>query len=142
MNILFFLIPKNRLDFLYDSYSVRQGLEKIRVTGYTAIPVVSKKDGTYLGTVSEGDFLWEIIDHNYFNIKDLEDIDLMNIVDTTKYPPVRIDAQIDDLVHLILAQNFVPVVDDRNIFMGIITRRSVIDYFYNECQKLDAKEKV
>ena len=130
MNILFFLIPKLRLEFLYDNYSLRQALEKMRVTSYTALPVVSKSDGTYVGTVSEGDLLWHILDHNYFNVKDLEDVDLVEIIDKTKYPRVKIGARIEDLVHLILAQNFVPVVDDRDIFMGIVTRRSVIDYFY------------
>jgi len=29
-------------------------------------------------------------------------------------------------------QNFVPVVDDRNVFSGIITRKDVIQYFANE----------
>ncbi len=139
MNILFFLIPKQRLEFLYDNYSLRQALEKMRVTSYTALPVVSKKDGTYVGTVSEGDLLWHILDHNYFNIKDLEDVDLLEIIDRSKYPRVKIGARIEDLVHLILAQNFVPVVDDRDIFMGIVTRRSVIDYFYKLSKDYEQK---
>lgn len=139
MNILFFLIPKQRLEFLYDNYSLRQALEKMRVTSYTALPVVSKEDGTYVGTVSEGDLLWHILDHNYFNIKDLEDVDLVEIIDRSKYPRVKIGARIEDLVHLILAQNFVPVVDDRDIFMGIVTRRSVIDYFYKLSKDYEQK---
>ena len=139
MNILFFLIPKQRLEFLYDNYSLRQALEKMRVTSYTALPVVSKKDGTYVGTVSEGDLLWHILDHNYFNIKDLEDVDLLEIIDRSKYPRVKIGARIEDLVHLILAQNFVPVVDDRDIFMGIVTRRSVIDHFYKLSKDYEQK---
>ena len=139
MHILFFLIPKQRLEFLYDNYSLRQALEKMRVTSYTALPVVSKKDGTYVGTVSEGDLLWHILDHNYFNIKDLEDVDLVEIIDRSKYPRVKIGARIEDLVHLILAQNFVPVVDDRDIFMGIVTRRSVIDYFYKLSKDYEQK---
>lgn len=139
MNILFFLIPKQRLEFLYDNYSLRQALEKMRVTSYTALPVVSKEDGTYVGTVSEGDLLWHILDHNYFNIKDLEDVDLLEIIDRSKYPRVKIGARIEDLVHLILAQNFVPVVDDRDIFMGIVTRRSVIDYFYKLSKDYEQK---
>ena len=37
-----------------------------------------------------------------------------------------------------MSQNFVPVVDDQNKFIGIITRRSIIEYCYdklNECDK-------
>ena len=133
MNILFFLIPKNQLSYLYDNFSVRQGLEKCRATGYTAVPVISKETGKYVGTVSEGDFLWEIVDNrDVSRIKDLEEIPLMNIVKANKYPSVKIDAQIDDLLTQIMAQNFVPIVDDRGVFMGIITRRRVIEYYYNQ----------
>ena len=60
MNIAYFLLPKNRVAYLYDDYTFRQGLEKMRHHGYTAIPVISR-DGKYVGTVSEGDFLWRLL---------------------------------------------------------------------------------
>lgn len=132
MNILFFLSPKMGLEYLHDTNTARQAIEKIRIKGYTAIPVVSKKDGSYVGTVSEGDFLWTIINNNYLNIKELENIRISDIIDKTKYQPVKIDQEMDDLLNLIMKQNFVPVVDDRNVFMGIITRRRVIEYLYDE----------
>lgn len=140
MNILFFLIPKVKLSFLYDHFSVRQGLEKCRATGYTAVPVINKDTGEYVGTVSEGDFLWEIVDnHDVSRIKDLENIPLKNIIKEEKYPSVKVDAKIDDLLTQIMAQNFVPIVDDRGVFMGIITRRRVIEYYYNK-ERCEDKE--
>ncbi len=132
MNILFFLTPKAELQYLDDDDTVRQGIEKIRVKGFTAIPIVSKKDGTYKGTASEGDFLWQLIDENTWNIYDLEKKKIVDIIDKKKYQPVRINAEIDDLLQLIMNQNFVPVVDDRGVFMGIITRRKVIEYYYHK----------
>ena len=56
MNIAYFLLPKSRIAYLYDDFTFRQGLEKMRNRGYTAIPVITR-DGRYVGTVSEGDFL-------------------------------------------------------------------------------------
>ena len=56
MNIAYFLLPKSRIAYLYDDFTIRQGLEKMRNRGYTAIPVITR-DGRYVGTVSEGDFL-------------------------------------------------------------------------------------
>lgn len=132
MNILFFLTPKAELQFLEDDDTVRQAIEKIRVKGYTAIPVISKKDGTYVGTASEGDFLWHLIDENTWNIYELEKEKVVDIIDKTKYRPVKISAEVDDLLQLIMNQNFVPVVDDRGVFMGIITRRRVIEYYYHK----------
>lgn len=139
MNILFFLSPKMGLEYLHDTNTVRQAIEKIGIKGYTAIPVVSKKDGSYVGTVSEGDFLWTIINNNYLNIKELENIRISDIIDKTKYQSVKIDQEMDDLLNLIMQQNFVPVVDDRNVFMGIITRRRVIEYLYDESRQQNEK---
>ena len=46
---------------------------------------------------------------------------------------VSIDARMEDMVDLVTAQNFVPVVDGRGIFCGIVTRRDVITYL---CKQL------
>jgi CBS domain-containing protein len=42
--------------------------------------------------------------------------------------PVRVTASMHDLVERASAQNFVPVVDDKGAFIGIITRRAIIRY--------------
>ena len=42
---------------------------------------------------------------------------------------MQLDADIEDLLQLALQQNFVPVVDAHNIFIGIVTRKDIIQYF-------------
>ena len=59
MNILFFLKPKAEVSYLYEDFSMRQGLEKLERSGYTAIPVINRQ-GKYIGTITEGDFLWSL----------------------------------------------------------------------------------
>ena len=44
---------------------------------------------------------------------------------------MRVTTPIPDLWDRVLDQNFVPVVDDRDMFMGIVTRRSVMAYLMN-----------
>lgn len=44
----------------------------------------------------------------------------------------------EELINRAMNQNFVPVVDDQDKFIGIITRKDIIQYFYN---KLNEKEK-
>ena len=56
MNIAFFLTLKKDVAYLYDDYSIRQALEKMKHHGYQTIPVIDRQ-GKYVGTVSEGDFL-------------------------------------------------------------------------------------
>ena len=47
MNILFFLTPKSDVAYIYDSYSLRQVLEKMEYHKYSCIPVISE-NGKYV----------------------------------------------------------------------------------------------
>ena len=135
MNIAFFMQPKAETAYLYNDYTIRQALEKMKFHGYSAIPVIDR-DGYYLGTVSEGDFLWTIVTGeggtpHTIDIEDLEIMDMSQIaLNPEKNPAIKITSSIDELVERALNQNFIPVVDDRDMFIGIVTRRSVIRYFY------------
>ena len=46
----------------------------------------------------------------------------------------------DDLVDVITDQNFVPVIDDQEKFIGIVTRKDVIRFYYDEYRKLAKNE--
>ena len=48
------------------------------------------------------------------------------------YLPVNGSSDMEGLVDKALNQNFVPVVDDRDYFIGIITRKDIIRYFYEK----------
>ena len=133
MNIAYFLLPKNRVAYLYDDYTFRQGLEKMRHHGYKAIPVITRS-GQYLGTVSEGDFLWRLLDQGAgalrpVPMKDLEHLHIRDIIQAHHYPSVRITVTMEELVSSAMNQNFIPVVDDSGSFIGIVTRKDIIRYF-------------
>ena len=140
MNIASFLIPKIEIAYLYDNFSLRQGLEKMRHRGYTAIPVVTRED-KYVGTVSEGDFLWYLVDDqeaelHKVTMKSIEDILIKDVLRVDKNPPVRITSTIEELLTKSLSQNFIPVIDDRDYFIGIITRTDIIKYFYRNASNI------
>ena len=141
MNIAFFLTLKKDIVYLYDDFSMRQALEKMKIHGYTAIPVLSH-DGKYIGTVSEGDFLWYFFDKEkkkrVFNEKELEKTSLKEIIKNDKYNSVKITASIEELVSMSLTQNFVPVVDDSDNFVGLVLRKDIIKHF-SEKSKIQRK---
>lgn len=137
MNIAYFLHPKGQVAFLYDDYTFRQGLEKMKHHGYTAIPVISRS-GQYVGTVSEGNFLWKLVqeeNEDSLTMKELEQLQVRDILDTSAYPPVRITVTMDELLDNATKQNFIPVVDDSGSFIGIVTRKDIIRYFAEEHAK-------
>lgn len=131
MNIAFFLKPKISVAFLYNDYTIRQSLEKMRHYGYSAIPVINR-EGKYVGTVSEGDFLWYLSDcfgnNEEISLKTLEDIPLSKLLRTNYYKPMKVTADVNELLTLAANQNFVPVVDDLGSFIGIVTRRDIIKH--------------
>ena len=139
MNIASFLSPKEEVTFLRDDMTIRQGLEKMKRYGYTAVPVIDAED-RYVGVVSEGDFLWNILSHNSeldtITMKSLEKLSVRDIIQSGKIRPVCIDTNMEELLGQAQMQNFVPVIDDRNVFIGIITRKDIIKYLYQKCQNL------
>lgn len=132
MNIAFLLTPKAELAFLYNDFSIRQALEKMNYHKYSAVPVINR-DGKYCGTISEGDFLWFLVegengDLRKIDIKSVEHIAISDIVKQDKNPAVRITATADELLERATNQNFIPVTDDSGSFIGIVTRKKIIDY--------------
>jgi CBS domain-containing protein len=133
MNVLFFLTPKSEVAYLYEDYSLRQALEKMEYHRYSAIPIINRA-GNYVGTITEGDLLWHIKDSNFQDIHKAEDIPLSSIPRRWYNDPVNAECDMEDLVLTSMNQNFVPVIDDKQIFIGIITRKEIIQYCYN-CYK-------
>ncbi|MBQ4556464.1 MAG: CBS domain-containing protein [Clostridia bacterium] len=127
MNILFFLRPKSGVTYLTLGNSLRQGLEKMKNSGYTEVPVVAK-DGTYIGTVSQGDFLWKILDKDFTDMQMAEHTSIDSLV-SKRNVAVSINTTMEDLLSKAVEQNFVPVVDDFGAFVGIVTRKAIIKYF-------------
>ena len=137
MNIAYFLHPKNTVAFLYDDCTFRQGLEKMRHHGYTAIPVVDER-GMYCGCVSEGDFLRHILATGTVDVKAHEHYQIKDIIRDEFCPPLRIMASEEEVYELALRQNFVPIVDDRNCFCGIVTRQGILRYMAEQMNEARA----
>lgn len=131
MNVLMLLKPKETVKYIFDYNTLRQGLEKMRVHGYTAIPVISD-DGKYVGTVSEGDFLYYIVDLRNSAITEKEKHRVSDIIRKNFNPAVKIDVTMEELLNRAVNQNFVPVTDDLGTFIGIVTRKDIIKYFIDE----------
>lgn len=126
-NILFFLTPKALCAYLYDDYTLRQALEKMEAAGYAALPILSRR-GEYRGTLTEGDLLWGLKNMCYMDIRQAESRRIMEISRRKDNIPVRVTTSMHELVERASSQNFVPVVDDKDTFIGIVTRRSIIKY--------------
>jgi CBS domain-containing protein len=127
MKIAFFLLPKSEVVYLQLKSTMRQALEKMEHHRYTAVPIIDD-EGKYVGTITEGDLLWKLKNTPGLTFQDTKTIPLSDIPQRMKNKSVRINAEIEDLLSLAIVQNFVPVVDDSDIFIGIVRRREIFEY--------------
>ena len=125
MNVITLLTPKAQVAWLYDDFTVRQGLEKLRIHGYSAIPVLDR-DGIYIGSVSEGDFLWSLLDNRDNSLRAQEKLPLKSIIRPDFHPAVSVRVTMEELLEQAMRQSFIPVVDDRGVFIGIVTRQTIM----------------
>ena len=128
MNLLFFMTPKCEVCVLEKDFTLRQAIEKLRASGRAAVPVIDK-NGYYVGSVSEGDLLRGVL--NTESSKEWESIPITSVMRTDFNPPVTIMTGLEDLLRTATNQNFVPVVDDRGMFIGIVTRKAIMTYYIN-----------
>lgn len=128
MNILFFILPKDKAEYVLDTFTLRQTYEKLENSGYTALPVINSK-GEYISTITEGDILRYIKRQSDFSLKKSEKTPIKEVEILRDVKSIKIYANMEDLLEVALEQNFIPVVDDMNHFIGIITRRAIMSYF-------------
>lgn len=136
MNIMFFLTRKSEVTCLYDDMGMKEGLDQLRASGYHALPLLSR-EGEYIGTVTEGDFLWMMYDcGEMIGRKKTITLQMRDLPRRGDNKPVNADAQMRDLLRQASTQNFVPVIDDRRMFVGIVTRKRIFDYCNDHIQEL------
>ncbi len=126
-NIISLLTPKSSTFYMEFDSTVRQALEKFDAHKFSVYPLVDEL-GKYQGSVSEGDLLRFIKNQNNFNLKLAENFKVKDVDKYRPYRSVTIEATMEEVLNLSLEQNFIPVVDDNNTFIGIIKRREVITY--------------
>ncbi len=127
MNILLFLTLKKDVALLYDYFTIRQALEKMEYHRYTAIPIINK-NGNYIGTLTEGDILWHIKNNHFLNICEAENDSIMSIKRHHDNQVVYASSSLSDIFSAAMNENFLPVVDDNKIFIGIITRKNIFKH--------------
>jgi CBS domain-containing protein len=127
MKVAFFLTLKSDVVYLPLHATMRQALERMEHHRYTAIPVLDR-EGRYAGTLTEGDLLWKMKHTPGMTFADCENIRLADVPRHVTSQPIHIDAEMEELLGKALDQNFVPVVDGRGVFIGIVRRRDLIQY--------------
>jgi CBS domain-containing protein len=130
MNILFFLTPKSEVAYIRTDTTLQETLDIMEQYRYSVVPLIDTQ-GRYSGIITEGDLLYNIKNRFSYDMEAAEDVAIDTLDVRRTYEPIRISETIEEVFRKSMYQNFVPVVDDDNIFIGIVKRREIIQYFYN-----------
>jgi len=126
MNVLDFVKPLREVIFVYEDDSVSSAVETIRKHRFASIPILNRS-GNFVGTLTEGDLLRFIFEYgegsiNIYNVYGIERY--------RDYVAVSTKATIQELIGRASDENFVPIVDDQDKFIGIVTRKTLLNYFF------------
>lgn len=135
MLVAFFLLPKNDTVYLTEKQSLRQGLEKMQHHGYSTVPILNE-NGCYVGAISAADILLFIKNNYDLNLAEAEKILLGDIPRSRDNKPVSVNAEIKDLLDMAMTENFIPVIDDGGVYIGIVRRREIMEFYRQQYQKL------
>ena len=139
MNIAFFLTPKRSIQYVTTDTTMDRVLEKMKKNTYTALPLLDNI-GRYVGVITEGDLLWKLVNTPDLRIEDTNKIIINDVERHIHSDTVSIESNVEDLINLAKHQNFVPVVDDDGIFIGIIKRSDIINYLSSTFMSERAKK--
>ena len=130
MNVLQFLTPKSQTNYLNTECTVRQAVEKMDFHKFSILPLIDNS-GRYVSSISEGDLLRHVKNEHNFNMRDAERIKVIDVAKHRPYKACLMTAELQEILQLLLDQNFLPIVDDRGMFCGIVKRKSVLEYIFN-----------
>lgn len=128
MEISAFLLPKDQVAFITTSISMFEAMEQLEQHYYSAIPIIDH-EGKYVGTLAEGDLLWKLKNTAGLSFENMREVKVSDIQRHVHNESVEINAQMEDMLTLAADQNFVPVVDSTGVFLGIIRRKDIIEYY-------------
>jgi CBS domain-containing protein len=124
INLTFLLTPKREVVWVCAEGTLGEAIERMKPNGFAAVPILDH-DGGYVGTLTEGDILWHLLDTP--DAEMARHTRLRELALRTNNRAVHIDAKLGTLVLRAAEQNFVPVLDDREVFIGIVRRKSIIE---------------
>ena len=132
MNLLFFLTPKQDVLYIYEDFTLRQTLEKMVQPALRHHPC-PEAQRRVCRQHTEGDILWghEKIWHG-LDLEASEDVPISSFPRRRDYKAVTVTTDMPTLLKAAIEQNFVPVVDDRNVFIGMVRRTVLLRELYDK----------
>ena len=118
-----FLTPAENLAVLIDSHNADHATLLLSQMTYTRVPVVTDEK-EFVGTIGLRDILAYQMEQG-LSQETMADTDIVHMT-KKDVAVVEPDYSLTDVLHKLVDESFLPVVDEEGIFQGIITRKSIL----------------
>ena len=118
-----FLTPAENLAVLIDTHNADHAILLLSQMTYSRVPVVTDKR-KFVGTIGLRDILAYQMEKG-LSQEAMADTDIVHMT-KKNVAVVEPDYQLTDVLHKLVDESFLPVVDKDGVFQGIITRKSIL----------------
>ncbi|MDK8391748.1 cyclic-di-AMP-binding protein CbpB [Lactobacillus gasseri] len=133
-----FIIPASRIAFVEDENPLYHAFLILTKMKYTKIPVLDKNQKV-VGLISLAMITDKMLTPDNIVIEPLSDLKVKDVMQTDFETINFAHTNLETQLHLLVDNPFVPVVNDNNIFQGLLTRREWIKAFNYVTHSIDDK---
>ncbi|GFZ26487.1 cyclic-di-AMP-binding protein CbpB [Lactobacillus corticis] len=123
-----FLIPASRIAFVQDDNPLYHAFLILTKVRYAKIPVLDKQKRV-VGLLSLAMITDKMLTNEAINPEVLNELKVRDVMQT-KFAKINfVETTLEAQLHLLIDNAFLPVVDDKGVFQGLLTRREWIKAF-------------
>ena len=129
-----YIISSEKVAHVQMGNSAEHALLVLTKTGYSAIPVLDSKY-RFRGLINAQRITDAILGLDHIEYERLPDIRVEDIMETD-LPLIHVNERFQKALDMVINQNFLCVVDNEGMFMGILTRRVVLKQLKKQIYQL------
>ncbi|MGQ5708524.1 cyclic-di-AMP-binding protein CbpB [Lactobacillus sp. PSON] len=123
-----FLIPASRIAFVQENNPLYHAFLILTKVKYSKIPVLDDKHRV-VGLIALAMITDKMLETDEISIDPLNDLKVKDVMQHD-FPKINfVETTLEKQLHLLIDNPFLPVVDSKNVFQGLITRREWIKAF-------------
>ncbi|XUB36522.1 hypothetical protein IGI41_001516 [Enterococcus sp. DIV0876] len=119
-----FLVPAENVASVFYNHPLSHALLVLSKVGYSKIPVLDSEDHL-VGLISLSNIVEKMMDLTGFSMDNIEGLTVADVMEVN-VACIKSDGDLEDMLHLLVDQAFLPIVDEDKVFVGIMTRKEIL----------------
>ena len=132
-----FIVPAENVATVLYNHPLEHALLVLSKVGYAKIPVLDSED-RLVGLISLANIVNKMMGLTGFEYQLLEGLTVADVMEVN-VPKVKQTEELEDILYLLVDASFLPVVNEDNVFEGIMTRKEILKSVNHLVHELDRR---